>query len=521
MLFVESRYTGLSVVLRPVLVVDDDTVSRHVLVQALASGGSRHTSRSRSGAEALAADRQGPAVARPARPRDAAARTATRSCASCARAPRRAISPSSSSPALDADDEIAKRVRGGRRRLRAEAVQAGRARRAHPRPAAPSRRDGRARAEGEGRAGRPRAHAGARVEPRLPRHPLHRRPAHRRGGARSTACRSSSCASRGSRLRRRRVRRRAAPRSAHRPHASTPRSSRCSRAASRSSSPTRRRTRSSRSSATTRRRARRSARSRSSPSSTRGGRWACSSSAPKQTFAFGEHELALCRTVSNAMAIALRNARVLQSLRDQTQQVTVARFEAERRLQTAPALRRLLRERRRRHRRHRPRGAPPLLQPEGARDHRLRRGGAPRPRRSASVFARRRAERLARAPRRGSRKAVYPQGVDIRVKRKDGASSPSACNFNSVLREEGAVLCSFRDVTAERAVEAELVKTKDFLQRVIDSSVDAIISADMHGRVLLFNRAAERIYGKIRAGDARGERARALPRRASRSRSCG
>src|SRR5262245_41488111 len=54
----------------------------------------------------------------------------------------------------------------------------------------------------------------------------------------------------------------------------------------------------------------------------------------KQTFAFGDHEIALCRTVSSAMAIALRNARVLQSLRDQTQQVTVARFEAERRLRS-------------------------------------------------------------------------------------------------------------------------------------------------------------------------------------------
>ena len=54
----------------------------------------------------------------------------------------------------------------------------------------------------------------------------------------------------------------------------------------------------------------------------------------RHTVAFGEHELSLCRTVSNAMAIALRNARVLQSLRDQTQEVTVARFEAERRLKT-------------------------------------------------------------------------------------------------------------------------------------------------------------------------------------------
>src|SRR5207249_2611608 len=37
--------------------------------------------------------------------------------------------------------------------------------------------------------------------------------------------------------------------------------------------------------------------------------------------------------------------------------------------------------------------------------------------------------------------------------------------------------------------------TKEFLQRVIDSSVDAIVSADMRGNVLLFNPAAERTYG--------------------------
>ena len=43
------------------------------------------------------------------------------------------------------------------------------------------------------------------------------------------------------------------------------------------------------------------------------------------------------------------------------------------------------------------------------------------------------------------------------------------------------MLCTFRDVTAERAVEHELHKTKDFLQRIIDSSVDAIVSADLKG----------------------------------------
>jgi len=57
------------------------------------------------------------------------------------------------------------------------------------------------------------------------------------------------------------------------------------------------------------------------------------------------------------------------------------------------------------------------------------------------------------------------------------------------------VLCTFRDVTQDRAVEHELHKTRDFLQRIIDSSVDAIVSADLKGTVLLANPAAERIYG--------------------------
>jgi len=98
----------------------------------------------------------------------------------------------------------------------------------------------------------------------------------------------------------------------------------------------------------------------------------------------------------------------------------------------------------------------------------------------------------------------------VRIDRKrDHAKVVLSMNFSSVLREEGAILCTFRDVTQERAVEAELLKTKDFLQRVIDSSVDAIISADMDGRVVFFNRAAERIYRR-EAKDVIGIDVRAL-----------
>ncbi len=109
---------------------------------------------------------------------------------------------------------------------------------------------------------------------------------------------------------------------------------------------------------------------------------------------------------------------------------------------------------------------------------------------------------------RGFRRGIYPRGIDVsftpqsarserRGKRAGSASRDLTLNvtFSPVLRAERAVLFTFRDVTLERATEVELRRTTEFLERVIDSSVDAIVSSDMSGRVLLFNRAAARIFG--------------------------
>lgn len=63
------------------------------------------------------------------------------------------------------------------------------------------------------------------------------------------------------------------------------------------------------------------------------------------------------------------------------------------------------------------------------------------------------------------------------------------------LKGTKALLLTFRDVTAQRETERALIHTKDFLERVIDSSVDAIVSADLTGKILVFNRAASRIFG--------------------------
>ena len=73
------------------------------------------------------------------------------------------------------------------------------------------------------------------------------------------------------------------------------------------------------------------------------------------------------------------------------------------------------------------------------------------------------------------------------------------------IRNQAQWLVSFRDVSRVRRVEAELQKTRDFLENVIQSSADAIVAADLSGQIILFNRAAENLLG-LRAIDVIGHR---------------
>jgi PAS domain S-box-containing protein len=96
---------------------------------------------------------------------------------------------------------------------------------------------------------------------------------------------------------------------------------------------------------------------------------------------------------------------------------------------------------------------------------------------------------------RGFSEGVYPRGLDLNARTADGDTQILNVSFSSVLHEQGAVLFSFRDVTRERETAIELEQTKDFLERVIESSVDGIVSTSMNGDILIFNRAACRIFG--------------------------
>ena len=209
--------------------------------------------------------------------------------------------------------------------------------------------------------------------------------------------------------------------------------------------------------------------------------------------AFDDYDLSLVTTLTNAMAIALRNARILQSLRDATEKSRSARAEAERRVQLFQRYADFF---------------------ESAAD-----GMVVIDREGKVLFANPRAREITgfsetelmalrfedflaplereRAARllRGFLDGIYPRGVDIAITDKTGEERTISVSFSSVLHEDNAVVFSFRDVTKERATAIELKQTKEFLESVIDSSVDGIVSANLKGTVLLFNRAAARIFG--------------------------
>lgn len=199
------------------------------------------------------------------------------------------------------------------------------------------------------------------------------------------------------------------------------------------------------------------------------------------------------RAVANAAGIALRNARMLQKLREQSWRSESATAEAERQVEV---LRRYVDF------------FDSLADGIIVLDDRARVLFC-NP--AACVVCGRSEEELRDEPfdriltRDGKRRfaelrasfeqGLFPHNVDLPIRTGGEARRVLNVSFSSILREHRGVIVSLRDVTEDRALARELNKTKEFLQRVIDSSVDAIVSANLRGEILLFNPAAERTYG--------------------------
>src|SRR5262249_28725256 len=74
------------------------------------------------------------------------------------------------------------------------------------------------------------------------------------------------------------------------------------------------------------------------------------------------------------------------------------------------------------------------------------------------------------------RRGEFPHDIDVRIVHKRGDEIVINGSFAPLSGSEGATLLSFRDVTVERRTRDELVHTRNFLQSLIDASVDAIVA---------------------------------------------
>lgn len=214
-----------------------------------------------------------------------------------------------------------------------------------------------------------------------------------------------------------------------------------------------------------------------------------------------DHEIQFGQTVASACAVAIRNARLFDSFRDQNERINYMRIAAERQMEALKKYEDFF---------------------EYAAD-----GMAIIDPNESVLYVNREGRRLIGRENddmRGTpfsgfivedsrdrwagvvelvRHGRFKHEVDLVISRGDGRERIISLSAGGGGQETGLIILSFRDVTETREMEGELRTTKDFLENLVDNSVDAIIAADMSGNIMLFNKGAERITG-LKAEDVIG-----------------
>lgn len=209
--------------------------------------------------------------------------------------------------------------------------------------------------------------------------------------------------------------------------------------------------------------------------------------------AFNLREIDFMATVAHATAVALRNAKLLETFRGQTEREKSARIAAE---QLAVNLKRyesyfanvsdgiaILDEQ----------GCVLTLNPAGTEllDVSLEEArGQP-----IAALTQPVEEEAIAAVLAGAARGQVKRDVDLHVRTSKGRKLTLSVSGAPLAEGGAAAILSLRDVTTTRQMAEELRQTKEFLERLIDSSVDGIIASDLRGHLLLFNKGAEAITG--------------------------
>jgi PAS domain S-box-containing protein len=205
----------------------------------------------------------------------------------------------------------------------------------------------------------------------------------------------------------------------------------------------------------------------------------------------------VCRIVANATAAALRNAQVVQTIRGETERINLARIEAERKVRALRRYQEFCES---------SSDGMATVDASGRVQFVNRAGEQILGRSRAEVVGRTLADLFVAADRgvADAWMAEIARGLplhpaDVRVEGPGGGSRTLCVTGSALVGEEAAAVLSFRDVTEERVAASDLRKRKEFLEGLVRESADAIVAADNRGRILLWNDAAERLFGWGRA----------------------
>jgi PAS domain S-box-containing protein len=206
-----------------------------------------------------------------------------------------------------------------------------------------------------------------------------------------------------------------------------------------------------------------------------------------------QRALAMCRTAGKLFASALRAGRIVESLREQTRKLSLSTYHEERRTRALEQYRDFFEA---------SADGVVVVDAEGSVLY-VNRAAEQMTGYARSGLAGRKVHEIVVASQRDGLSEVIAHactgahlaGFDLQLVTTSGEPLRVSVSTSSALSELSAVVLSFRDVTVARALEDELHKTKDFLERLIDSTVDGIVAADIRGRVIVFNQGAERTYG--------------------------
>jgi PAS domain S-box-containing protein len=93
--------------------------------------------------------------------------------------------------------------------------------------------------------------------------------------------------------------------------------------------------------------------------------------------------------------------------------------------------------------------------------------------------------------------------------RKNGSFVDLAYNASPLRSEDGAVVGLVMVFTAQKGAEERIRRGSEWFKSIIENTQDAVISVNRQGRIILFNSAAERIFGYTR-GEVEGQKVNVL-----------